>query len=208
MWKRARRSVKLQRDEAAFRHSQSVLTMLTEYEKKDQLTLVYFDESGFCTVPTVPYAWQPVGETLCIPSKPSKRLNVLGFISRTFPGLFHQHIGRVNTEVVIETFNDFADRYYKDSYKQTKRPCIIVLDNASMHRSHAFQEKIDDWMACGIMLYYLPPYSPELNLIEIVWRRVKYQWLPVSAYCSFDALRESVTQILNEYGEKYSITFA
>lgn len=29
------------------------------------------------------------------------------------------------------------------------------------------------------------PYSPELNLIEILWRQMKYAWLPLSAYLSF-----------------------
>ncbi|WP_415873359.1 transposase [Burkholderia ubonensis] len=27
-----------------------------------------------------------------------------------------------------------------------------------------------------MLLFYLPPYSPELNLIEIVWRHLKYRW--------------------------------
>ena len=38
---------------------------------------------------------------------------------------------------------------------------------------------------------YLPPYSPELNLIEILWRRIKYTWLPFSAYACLNALSEA-----------------
>jgi transposase len=32
-----------------------------------------------------------------------------------------------------------------------------------------------------LIIKYLPPYSPELNLIEILWRRIKYTWLPFSS---------------------------
>jgi hypothetical protein len=36
-----------------------------------------------------------------------------------------------------------------------------------------------------LIIKYLPPYSPELNLIEILWRFMKYYWLPFSAYMFF-----------------------
>jgi transposase len=42
----------------------------------------------------------------------------------------------------------------------------------------------------GLYLLFLPPYCPELNLIEILWRKIKYEWLPVSAYESFKDLSE------------------
>ena len=36
------------------------------------------------------------------------------------------------------------------------------------------------WVKRGLIIKYLPPYSPELNLIEILWRFMKYDWLPFS----------------------------
>ncbi|MCK5898808.1 MAG: transposase [Methylococcales bacterium] len=54
----------------------------------------------------------------------------------------------------------------------------------------------------------LPTYSPELNLIEILWRKIKYEWLPLSASVSYSDLKESVLKILNSFGKKYTITFA
>ena len=41
-----------------------------------------------------------------------------------------------------------------------------------------------------LTIYPIPPYSPELNIIEIVWRKIKYEWLPFSAYESFISLEE------------------
>jgi transposase len=54
----------------------------------------------------------------------------------------------------------------------------------------------------------LSPYSPELNLIEILWRRIKYTWLPFSAYTCLNALSEALETILSQVGSKYQITFA
>ncbi len=55
---------------------------------------------------------------------------------------------------------------------------------------------------------YLSPYSPELNLIEILWRRIKYTWLPFSAYACLNALSEALETILSQVGSEYQITFA
>jgi len=55
---------------------------------------------------------------------------------------------------------------------------------------------------------YLSPYSPELNLIEILWRRIKYTWLPFSAYACLNALNEALEAILSHVGSEYQITFA
>ena len=41
-----------------------------------------------------------------------------------------------------------------------------------------------------LTIYPIPPYSPELNIIEIVWRKIKYEWLPFSAYESFLSLKK------------------
>ena len=58
--------------------------------------------------------------------------------------------------------------------------CVIVLDNASAHTSKAVKAALPALEAAGVTLYYLPPYSPELNRIEELWRHVKYQELPAA----------------------------
>jgi hypothetical protein len=46
-----------------------------------------------------------------------------------------------------------------------------------------------------------------LNRIEILWRKIKYDWLPFSAYTSFAALKEALLDIFSKVGSKYQITF-
>ncbi|MEG2480357.1 MAG: transposase, partial [Mucinivorans sp.] len=58
-----------------------------------------------------------------------------------------------------------------------------------------------------LWIYYLPPYSPELNIIEILWRFIKYQWLPFDAFLNFQNLKERIAELLNIIGSKYIIKF-
>jgi hypothetical protein len=51
------------------------------------------------------------------------------------------------------------------------------------------------------------PYSPELNLIEILWRFMKYDWIPFSAYMSLPCLLQAVEDILQRFGTDYTIAF-
>jgi len=101
--------------------------------------------------------------------------------------------------VVIECFEQFSKHIKKRSY--------VFLDNASLHRSNAFIQHIPQWIKRGLILKYLPPYSPELNLIEILWRFMKYYWMPFSADVSLQCLLQSIEDILQRFGTDYVIDF-
>jgi transposase len=187
-----------------FAEEHVLLTTLNSSEAKAKgWELYYFDESGFSLHPVVPYAWQPKGQTIRIPSTASPRLNVLGFFSKTQPAFFQQTEKTVNSQTVVAAFNAFAQQ---QNDEKTWR--IVVMDNAPIHHSRAFQDCIKDWMLKRVWIHYLPAYCPELNLIEILWRRIKHQWLPLASYSNLSTLRENITYILQNIGQKYKLTFA
>src|SRR6516164_11826852 len=96
----------------------------------------------------------------------------------------------------------------RHSAKRSRKKTVVVMDNASIHTSEAFEECLPQWKKKGLIIKYLTPYSPELNLIEILWRNIKYAWLPFSAYQCLNALIEALENILKNFGSKYQITFA
>jgi len=65
-YKRVRRSLRRQRSEEEFRAAQFVLKRLREQSQKGvcEFEVRYFDEAGFALTPTLPYAWQPIGERI------------------------------------------------------------------------------------------------------------------------------------------------
>lgn len=158
--------------------------------------MYYFDESGFSQNSAVPYAWSPVGEALEVAAfSHSRRLNVLGFLSRQGKLIYHTTTETVTTQVVIEAFDYLLEQKTPETF------VIVVLDNASMHRSALFQRKELEWRAQRLYVIFLPAYSPELNLIEILWRKIKYEWLPITPYQSFKSLSDHVLQVLSGNGE-------
>lgn len=168
-------------------------------EKEGLIDLYYFDESGVSLTPVVPYAWQHKQNLTLVPSSKSKQLNILGFINREnhlTPYVFEES---VNSDVVIACFDDFAESLQK--------PSVVIIDNAPTHRSQAFLEKKVQWKEKGLFIYNLPPYSPELNKIEILWKHIKYHWMPFEAYTSFDKLRDSLDFILCNVGKEYVINY-
>lgn len=199
-WKRMRKSAKSQRDEAAFREAQAELQDFQESHRNGELDLYYFDEAGFSLQPSVPYGWQAKGETQEIPSRRSQQVNVLGFLSLSCGLVPFTVDGTIDTDVVLACFESFS--------QQLERTTIVVIDNASSHTSKRFEACWEEWEERGLFLYYLPPHCPELNLIEILWRMMKYHWLPLSAYESFRSLVENVHELLRQVGSRYTINFS
>lgn len=69
-----------------------------------------------------------------------------------------------------------------DAFCQTlTTKTVVVRDNASIQTSEACEDRLPYWKKNGLRIKYLPPYAPELNRIDILWRRSKYTWLPFSA---------------------------
>jgi len=177
------------------------LIRLHRLEALGRLDVLYGDESGFSLLPCVPYLWQLKGHTVRLPAHPhQKRLNILGFW-RSDNRLFRFAIkGRLKAENFIQSVEELLPTL--------RRPTVIVLDNASVHRAKAVQAKREEWKKKGLRLLFLPPYSPHLNRIEVLWRQVKYHWLEPTAYTDFPTLCHSVNTVLDQVGTKYQITFA
>ena len=94
-------------------------------------------------------------------------MTVLGFLSKNKDFKCITLEGSVNSDCIISAI----DALFVDVKKET----WLVLDNAPVHRSKYFKLKIDEWKRNNVYILFLPPYSPELNPIEILWRFIKYQ---------------------------------
>ena len=175
---------------------------LQELEKlydKGEICLFYGDESHICTEGYVPYGWQFVGENIFIPSQRAKRLNIFGMIGRNnnFEGFCTDK--SVDTQKVIEFLDTFSFRLTKKTF--------IVLDNASIHRSKKMTEMRTIWEKRGLFLFYLPPYSPHLNIAETLWRVMKGKWIRPQDYVCADTLFYATNRILAAIGMSLKINY-
>jgi transposase len=177
------------------------LAKLTKQADAGLIDLVYFDGSGVNLSAKIVYAWQKVGERIGVPATKGKSNNVLGFMwHRCQKFVSYVFEGGIDTNVIVACFDLIA--------AELERKTVIVLDNAPIHRSAEFEEKIEQWQRQGLKVYFLPPYCPSLNKIEMLWAKIKYDWLPWEAYKSYKDLCRELDSILSQIGSKYRITFA
>lgn len=210
VWKRVRQSLKPKRNEEDFQAAKEELTSLKQLEIEGKIDLFFYDECGYSTVSNVPYAWQETGTNILLNRAKSQLLKVAGFMKRDNTLEFYTSESNIDSNIVCAFFDDFCSQL-KQKYNDmnTNKVAYIIIDNATTHTSNLFKSKIADWERDGnIIIKRLPTYSPELNLIEILWRFVKYTWMPFDAYETYDKLEESVLNILSKFGEKkYTINF-
>ena len=192
-------SLKSKRNQDEFERKQQQIESLKELEDSGYIDLYFGDESHFGLTPNVPYAWQTKHNPILLPAAKGKFLNVVGLMNRKNDLFFEMNETTFNTDKII----CFLDRFAAQIVKRT----VVVLDNSPIHRSNKFKAKIKQWEEDDLLIYFLPPYSPELNLIEILWRRIKYNWLSFDAYLCFQNLKERLENVLQNIGLKYDIIF-
>ncbi len=168
-------------------------------ENSGYIDLYFGDESHFGLTPNVPYAWQTKENPILLPAAKGKYLNVVGLMNRKNDLFFEINETTFNTDKIILFMDKFAD--------QIVNRTVVILDNSPIHRSKKFMAKIREWKEKDLLIFFLPPYSPELNLIEILWRRIKYNWLPFEAYLCFQNLKERLSYVLNNFGKLYDIKY-
>ena len=198
-WHRMRRDVGGEPDPIEYAEKQAQLEELKQLESEGIINLYYLDETGFCLIPSVPYGWQDVGEYSAIKSQRSRRLNVLGIMNRSNHLETYISSQSINSDVVIACIDTF--------FSTVDKPTVIVVDRSSIHTSDAILDKTEEWFERGITIFELPSYSPQLNLIEILWRFIKYEWLEIDAYKAWESFVASVEKILREFGKNYVINF-
>ena len=69
---------------------------------------------------------------------------------------------------------------------------IVVMDNLASHKVEGVREAIDH---VGASVWYLPPYSPDLNPIEKMWSKVK-TWLRRVAARTVEGLIQAIGEVL------------
>ena len=70
---------------------------------------------------------------------------------------------------------------------------VVVMDNLSSHKGPRVRELVE---AAGAAVVYLPPYSPDLNPIELAFAKLK-QLMPSAAHRTADALWRDVQRMLD-----------
>lgn len=161
--------------------------------------MYYGDEVQISEEGYVPYGWQFKDENISIKSAKGQRINCFGILTRDNEFEYTTTYETINSNFIIEKINQFSH--------QIKKHTVIVLDNAKVHQSKAMKAMQNVWAKRQLFIFYLPPYSPHLNIIERLWKEMKARWIQTKDYETDDQLCYATTLILNAIGKKLFINF-
>ena len=170
------------------------------------IDLLFLDQSGFA--PTLPtsYTWGRRGRRVVVPyeAPQGRRVNVVGALAPYDPAgpslrfaTRRKGDGPYDATAHLAFVRQIAGLPPAPTTAARRaRPCVVVLDNYSVHHSQAVKDAMPALTEVGVTFCYLPPYSPELNPIEPVWRQVKYHDLPERSHPTDSALQAAVEAAL------------
>ena len=161
--------------------------------------ILFGDEVGFAQWGSLSYTWslkgvQPTVQTSGI----RKAYRVFGLFS-PFEGPFQ---GRLVTKGTLEKLNSESYQAFLEwVLGQIEGFVILIQDNAPYHTSG----KVQDFLrahADRLAVYQLPPYSPELNPIERVWKKAKKEGTHLRYFPTFADLVARVDKTLADLASK------
>ena len=151
--------------------------------------LVFLDETGASTKMARLYGWGPKSQrVVCdVPQGHWKTTTFIGALRTT--GLTAPMVidGAMNGDVFLA--------YLQQQLIPTLLPGdIVVMDNLSSHKKAGVREALE---SAGVALRYLPPYSPDLNPIELAFSKLK-TLLRKSAERTVEALWNRIGHLVDE----------
>jgi transposase len=120
-------------------------------------------------------------------------VNINGALSWPDREVVHLEAEKITSEAMIALFETLATRH------PTATAINVVLDNASYNRSAAVKEYLAS-ERCRVQLVFLPPYSPNLNLIERLWGFLKKTTLWNKYYPTFAAFKAAIDGFFRNIG--------
>ena len=162
-------------------------------DRLDPARLIFIDETWAKTNMTRLRGWAPRGHKL-LAKVPQGHWRTLTFLA----ALRHDRIDApcvIDGPINGESFLAYVEQMLVPTLKAGD---IVIIDNLGSHKSKAVRRAI---RAAGARLFFLPPYSPDLNPIEQVFAKFKTLLRKAGAR-SYEAVSDACAEILTQYPPK------
>lgn len=154
--------------------------------EKDEKSVVYFNDGVHPQHNTrADYGWIYQGQDFEIPSNPGrKRLNINGAINaQKVTDVVIVEAERINAQSCIELWK-------KQRKRHPGKTIYNICDNAPYYHSKIIKKWLEKHQWCQVI--YLPPYAPNLNIIERLWKYLRRQVTSYIYYEHFDDFRQAI----------------
>lgn len=167
------------------------------------MILVYQDEVHFQIQTTVTSAWYKKGSAPTVKSFPGRfKVSYSGFVIPETGQLFVAKPKKFNYETTITSIRDFLAAHPAPEGKKY----ALVMDNAPWHKKTmrlVGGEQVAEYsdIFASVVFVNLPPYSPDLNPIEQVWRITRRENTHNVFFPTLAALEDTVDRAFNVWAE-------
>lgn len=152
-------------------------------------SIFFCDESGVRTDYHSGTTWAPVGQTPIVRGTGNRKtVNMISAVSPRGKLHFSFVGGNVNAENFIT--------YLKELMHDIPGPIFLIVDGHPAHTARAVKEFMQGTEG-RLHLYFLPPYSPELNPDEWVWKSIKHDWVGKMAARTVDEMSEGIKKAVS-----------
>ena len=184
---------------------------LTQYlkiarEQPERLQIWFWDESGFSLRVIRRKGWGKKGKRKNVPGqRRCGRVNVMGaireldrkrvcfFVKKGNANIFYEQLQQLNELIKQEWI---SKGNHPEDFSKYGPKIILILDNASFHKRKDIITKISKEFP-NFILEFLPPYSPDYNIIELVWHSCK-EFMAHRLFKSVDELKSLLDKLLNQ----------
>jgi transposase len=157
---------------------------ICEAAKQARALIFFADEAGVRSDAHSGTTWAPRGKTPIVSTTGARfGMNLISAVSRTGQMHFAVVEGRVTAEVFVE--------YLRRLLHGRRRPVFLVVDGHPTHKS-AMVRRFVESVSGRLQLFFLPPYSPELNPDELAWNDLKNHILGRMSITGPDQMRRAV----------------
>lgn len=136
-------------------------------KKTDPRRLIFLDESGAKTNMTRGYGWGSGGDRVVDATPHGHWCTTTMLAAIRADGVIRQACLALQGSMTGAVFRHYIEAMLAPTLRQGD---IVVMDNLPSHKVAGVREAIE---SAGATLWYLPPYSPDLNPIERMWSKVK-----------------------------------
>lgn len=152
--------------------------------RKNRAVIWFGDEAGVRSDAHAGKTWAPRGKTPIVSTTGARfGLNIISAVSRRGDFRFMGVEGRVNAGVFIE--------FLRRLLHGADRPIFLIVDGHPSHKAKKVRKFVESTEG-RLRIYFLPPYSPELNPDELVWNDLKNNGIGRVALTGPDHLRREV----------------
>jgi transposase len=198
-FQRPKHTLKGKRDEAAFARAKQELQSLKEKAlgPSAEFALVFQDEVEVHKLPALTRVWSEVGSQPEVPSPGKNEKRVI------YGGIDYLN-GKISyTVAATKSGVNFLAFLVALLAAYAGKKVVLVCDNGRFHTTKAVQA----WLEANkdkMEIYWLPPYSPSLNLIERLWGHLKRTVLANVLFCDMDELEAAARRGLDDIDGKRS----